>query len=79
MKSSMYCPPQAAARVELIAAVLSPSAAAFAVSTSMRNCGVSSWPFGRTLASSGLCAAAPSSWLRAATSAAWPCPALSFR
>ena len=62
-----------------MSAIDSPSAAAFSLSTSMRNCGVSSWPFGRTLTSSWLCAAAPRNWLRAATSASWPRPALSLR
>ncbi len=75
----MYCPPQAVASVVLTSAIESPSDAARRESTSMWNCGVSSCPFGRTLASRLLCAAMPRNWLRAATSASWPRPALSFR
>ncbi len=79
MKSSMYWPPQATDSVVLMSATDSPSAAAFSKSTSTRSCGVSSWPFGRTFASSVLCAATPRNWLRAAVSASCPRPALSLR
>ncbi|KAG0733295.1 hypothetical protein G6F24_018951 [Rhizopus arrhizus] len=75
----MYDLPHAAARVPLIWSIDSPSEVALAASMSMRNCGVSSWPFGRTLASFLLPAARPSSWLRAATRASWPWPVVSFR
>ncbi|MNV17455.1 hypothetical protein D3C71_1082430 [compost metagenome] len=79
MKSSMYELPHAVARVVLIWSIDRPSELALATSISMRNCGVSSWPFGRTLASFLLPAARPSSWLRAASNASWPWPLLSFR
>ena len=55
-----------------------PSALARSRSMSMKSCGASSRPSGRTPARTLLCAAMPSSWLRAATSAAWPLPPRSW-
>ena len=58
----------------LMAPKLTPCAAARSRSMSICSCGASSRPFGRTPASSLLCMAMPSIWLRAASRASWPLP-----
>ncbi len=70
--------PQVEEMASLTSASDSPSAPSFSLSMSSLNCGVSSWPFGRTAVRAGFLAAMASNWLRASSSLSCPTPPLSW-